>query len=329
MPLKLVPPRHARTSNLYIRGSYLGVRVDQSSGTDRRPVAKAILKRIEGEIERGEFRKVKIVRESPTFLSAAVAYLEAGRRKRYVATLIKHFGETPIDQIDQVAIDAAAVVLHPNAGNGTRNAAVYTPVSAILRHAGVDLKLRRPKGAKGRIVTDWLRPEDADAIITAADQIGAEFGTLLRALLYTGLRLGEVLDRWRWEDINLDDGAAWTRREKGGIESDAKLRPDLVAALRIMRPADGQGRVFRFHQGGHLKHLLTRAKLAALGLPCPVRRPVGWQSADNRLAFVNFHAFRHTFATWFRLYGDGDVQGLVATRNWRDPRSAARYAHAS
>lgn len=328
MPLKLVPPRHARTSNLYIRGSYLGVRVDQSSGTDRRSVAKTILKRIEGEIERGEFRKTQSALKSPTFLSAAVAYLEAGRRKRYVAGLIRHFGETPLDQIDQAAIDAAAVVLHPTAGNGTRNAAVYTPVSAILHHAGVDLKLRRPKGAKGRVVTDWLRPEDADAIITAADQIDTEFGTLLRSLLFTGLRLGEVLDRWRWEDINLDVGAAWTRREKGGIVSDAMLRPDLVASLRLLRPTGGQGRVFRYRQGGHLKHLLTRAKLAALGLPCPVRRPVGWQPPENQLAWVNFHSFRHTFATWFRLYGAGDVQGLVATSNWRDPRSAARYAHA-
>jgi hypothetical protein len=42
-------------------------------------------------------------------------------------------------------------------------------------------------------VTDWLRSEDADAVIVAADQISAEFGTLLRALLYTGLKLGEVL----------------------------------------------------------------------------------------------------------------------------------------
>jgi len=28
------------------------------------------------------------------------------------------------------------------------------------------------------------------------------------ALLFTGLRLGEVLDRWRWEEMNLDEGAA-------------------------------------------------------------------------------------------------------------------------
>lgn len=42
---------------------------------------------------------------------------------------------------------------------------------------------------------------------------------------------------------------------------------------------------------------------------------------------MNFHTFRHTWATWMRRYGGADVQGLVATGNWRDPRSAARYQH--
>jgi len=328
VPLKIIASRNSKTPNLYIRGAYLGIRVDQSCRTDRRSVANTILKRIEGEIERGEYRKVKIeARVGPTFLSAALAYLEAGRRKRYVAKLIRYFGETPLAEIDQAAIDAAAVALHPNAGPGTRNAAVYTPISAILHHAGVDLKMKRPKGAKGRIVTDWLRSEDANSIIVAADQIGAEFGTLLRALLYTGLRLGEVL-AWEWTDLNLDEGAAWTRREKDGIESDVRLRPDLVAALRLLRPADGRGRVFRFHQGGHLKHMLTRAKLAALDLPCPARRPVGWHAPDHRLSWVNFHSFRHTWASWMRRYGGLDTKGLVATKNWCDERSASRYAHA-
>lgn len=236
------------TSQRDIRGKYLGITVDKSCGTDKRSVAQAILKRIEREIELGEYQK-PVGSAAPTFLSTAIAYLEAGRRKRYVAKLIKYFGETPIDRIDQAAIDAAAITLHPNASNATRNASVYTLISAILHHAGVDIKLRRPKGAKGRVVTDWLRQEDADAIVSAADQIDTEFGTLLRALLFTGLRLGEVL-AWRWEDVNLDEGVAWTRREKGGDVSDAKLRPDLVVEMRALRHADGQGRVFRFRQGG-------------------------------------------------------------------------------
>ena len=120
--------------------------MDQSCGTNKRSVAQSILKRIEGEIERGEYRLK--VRTPPTFLSAALAYLEAGRRKRYVAKLIRYFGETPLDEIDQAAIDEAAVALHPNAGAGARNAAVYTPMSAILHHAGDRIKIRRPRAPR-------------------------------------------------------------------------------------------------------------------------------------------------------------------------------------
>ena len=329
MPLKLQGPRQGKTPNYSIRGKYLGVAVDRSAGTHKRSVALAQLRLLEQRIERGEYppAKAPIGREQPTFLSAAVTYMKAGRRRRYVGRLIKHFGETPLGEIDQAAIDEAAIVICPDATPGTRNACVYTPVSAILHHAGIELKLRRPKGAKGRIVTDWLSEPDAAAIIGAADSVATDFGLLLRFLLYTGLRLNEALTL-RWEDMSLDQGEAWVRRSKGGIASPVRLRADLVAALRAHWPQDGAGRVFRFHAGGSLKHLLTRAKLAALDLPCPTRRPTGWRPPPNRFHWVNFHTWRHTFSTWFRKYGGGDVQGLVATGNWRDARSAARYAHA-
>ena len=55
MPLKIIAARNAKTKNLYIRGSYLGVAVDKSCRTDERSVARTILKRLEGEIERGEY----------------------------------------------------------------------------------------------------------------------------------------------------------------------------------------------------------------------------------------------------------------------------------
>jgi integrase len=142
-----------------------------------------------------------------------------------------------------------------------------------------------------------------------------------------GWRLGEALGL-TWEDVRLEESVAWTRRKKSGVASDVRLRDDLRALLAAHKPREAHGRVFRFHQGGHLKHQLVRAKLAALGLTCPVRRPTGWKQPPNRLAWVNFHSFRHTWATWMRRYSGADVQGLVATGNWRDTRSASRYAHA-
>ena len=328
MPLKLIPPRNAKTKNLYIRGTYLGVAVDKSSGTDRRSVARSILKRIQGEIERGEYppRELAPRADGPTFLSAALGYLEAGRRRRYVAKLIKHFGETPLRDIDQIAIDDAAVALYPGVTPATRNTCLYTPISAILRHAGVELKLRRPKGAKGRTITEWLRPPDAFGIIKAAESFDPELATLLMFLLYTGVRLGAALNLQR-EDVRLSESRAWVRHQKGQSASDVQLREDLREALAQHLLSHNHERVFRFRQGGHLKHQLVRAKLGYLGLPCPARRPRGWRPPAYRLAWANYHSFRHTWATWMRQAGV-DVQGLVATGNWRDMRSAARYAHA-
>jgi integrase len=328
MPLKLIPSRNAKTKNLYIRGTYLGIAVDKSCGTDRRSIANRLLKELEGKIERGEYppREAASRCEQPTFLSAAVAYMEAGKRRKYIANLIKHFGEKPLAEIDQVAIDEAANALHPGCTAGTRNACVYTPVSAILRHAGVDIKIKRPKGAKGRIVTDWLLPEDAFGIIAGAESFDVEFTTLLMVLLYTGVRLGAALNLQR-EDVRLKDSAAWVRHQKGQPASDVRLRDDLRDALAVHLASHENRRVFRFHQGGHLKHQLVRAKLCYLGLPCPVRRPRGWRAPSYRLEWANFHSFRHTWATWMRKAGT-DVKGLVATGNWRDERSAARYAHA-
>ena len=55
MPLKLVPPRKGKSPNFTIRGSYLAVGVDKSSGTHKRSVALAVMRGIQQAIERGEY----------------------------------------------------------------------------------------------------------------------------------------------------------------------------------------------------------------------------------------------------------------------------------
>jgi integrase len=252
-------------------------------------------------------------------------YMETGGSRRYVAKLIRHFGETRIEDIDQSAIDHAAIVLYPDVVPATRNTCVYTPTSAILRRAGRVIQLRRPKGAKGRVVTDWLNVDDAMAIVREACRIDHEYGVLLTFLLYTGCRLGEALGLG-WERVRLEERRAWIETSKNEDPRELVLRADLAEALASL--PGRTGRVFRFRQGGYLKHLLVRARLAALGLACPVRRPTGWRQPPNRLSWVNHHTFCHTWATWMRRYGGLDEIGLAATNRWRDPRSAKRYAHA-
>ncbi len=332
MPLRLRPPRKGKTPNFEIRGSYLGCRIEVSSGTHRRSLANRQLRRIEECIEEhGQFPAPDIQPDpgQPNFLSAAIAYLQAGGRRKYISPLIKHFGRTPLPQIDQAAIGAAVAAIYPHITDpGTQNRYVYTPVSAILHHALGDKcpVIKRPKGSKGRRKVDFMWPDDAFAVIHAADEIDLEFGLYLRLLLYTGIRKSEGLSILS-EDTQPAERAAWLRDSKNSDPRMLKLREDIVGPLEAHLKHRGGERLFRFKDGGHFKHLLTRAKLAVCGLPCPKRRPIRWKVPQYRLAFVGFHTFRHTWATWMRRYGGADVEGLAATKNWRDPKSAARYAH--
>lgn len=327
MPLKLYPPRAGKTPNWSIRGIYLGVPVDRSAGTPKKSVAQSELTKLEKRIERGEYPPRPAEPVGQTFIGAAVNYLKSGGDRQGLAALIRHFGETPIFRITQEDIDTAALELYPTATAATRNRKVYTPCSAVIRRAGRDLRLKRPPGAKGRQRTEFLSPTDAALILNAADP---DFRALLLVLLYTGCRIGEVM-RMKWEDVDLQHRWAYIGQTKNGDPRTTFLREDVAEALAALAGGRSEGPVFPFRMGGGLKDRLVAAKLKACGVNRPPRKRGETKESrripPHRLKWVGFHTFRHTWATWMRRYGKADVQGLVATGNWRDPRSAARYAH--
>lgn len=307
MPLKPIPPRPGKTPYWSIRGTYLGVYVDRSAKTGSGAVARQLLKKWEREIERGEFAE----RAEPTFASAALSYMAAGGERLYATPLLNHWGEKPLRLIDQAAIDAAAMALYPTAGAATRNRQVYTPVSAILKHAGLGHRIRRPKGSAGTPRVRWLWPEEAARIFDAAETVDAEFAAFLHLLCYTGLRLSEAL-RLQVGDVRLADGFAFVADTKNGEARPVHLNAHLVATLAgHPRGLDRAGALFRFRKCGRLYSLLKATKA----------------TAGEDLAWVTFHSLRHTWATWMRRYGHVDTAGLVATGAWKDRKSAARYEH--
>jgi len=326
MPLKLVPPRQDKSPNWSIRGAYLGITVDRSARTPKRAVALTEMRKLEASIERGEYPPKPDQPSAPTFLSAAVGYMKAGRSRRYLKPLIEYFGEKPLNEIDQAAIDAAAVALYPGVSPGTRNGAVYTPIAAILHHANVVITVRRPVGAKGNARSRFLSPADAFGIIDAAEAVDPEMARLLTFLLYTGCRVGEAM-ALRWENVSLAERTASVINSKNGNPREMKLRQEVVDALAPHKQTEGK--VFRFKQGGHRNFLFLNAKVTACGLAA-VKRPARGKKQIvpvYRFSWVTFHTFRHTWATWMRRYGGADLQGLVGTGQWDDPRSVARYAH--
>jgi integrase len=315
MPLKLCPPHqgnasnHRKTPNWSIRGSYFGISVDQTTGTADRKLAARKLAQIKDEIERGAFSRPG----APTFATAALKYVEAGGEKRFVLKLAEHFGEMPLARIDQGAIDAAATALYPGGGAATRNRQVYSPVSAILKFAGVADRFRRPKGGRGVRRLFFFTKEQAERLLATAKARDAEFGLFLAFLLYTGCRLSEAL-AIDLPNLNIAEAWAYVRQTKNGEPRLIHLPPMLVAELaEHPRGLDRQGRLFRFGKCGRFYSWLDEAAASA-GITIPPR--------------VAFHAFRHTWGAWMRRYGGLDTSGLVETGAWRSRQAASVYEHA-
>ncbi len=311
MPLKIIPPRKGWSPYYRVRGTYLGIYVDRSTKTCQRATANKLLAKWQREIEAGEFA----TKDEPTFAEAALSYMQAGGDRRPLAPLLRHFGNTRLRNIDQAVIDDAAHKLFPNATPATRNREVYTPVSAVLKHNGIEKKLRRPKGWRGKRSTSWLEPDQAVRLFLAADNINLEFGLFLRVLCYTGMRLSEALGV-PLTQVNLSHQMVYLPETKNGEARAVHLPPVLVDGL-LQHPRgldrDPNERLFRFHAGGRLRAMLNEAKRAA-GVSFP-RRQGG------------FHLLCHTYGTWMRHYGKLDTYELVETKRWKDPSSAARYAH--
>src|SRR5262249_14210382 len=151
---------------------YLGVSVERSTGAREKQVAAKILTKWKGEIERGSYARP----EDPTFASAALSYMQAGGDATYLPRLIEHFGIKILAQMTQADIDNAAATIYPDLTDASRNRFVYTPVSAVMHHAGVPYVLtpdggkqtiNRPRGAQGESRLCWLTIEQAAALIAA------------------------------------------------------------------------------------------------------------------------------------------------------------------
>jgi hypothetical protein len=94
-----------------------------------------------------------------------MTYVQSGKPRRFLRPLLLYFGETKVDKIDHAAIMQAALALYPDASPATRNRQVLTPMSAILKVAGVRFPLQRPKPTPGRV--RWLTEDEARRLVAA------------------------------------------------------------------------------------------------------------------------------------------------------------------
>jgi integrase len=247
MPLTLRPPRKGKNSNYEIRGTLHGVHVERTAGTADRREAQKELKRIADAIKSGEYRKAVAEpveeRRPATFADAALAYLKAGGDNKFVGRIIDDKSEhaltnRPLAEIDQIAIDNAARAVYPDAPPATVNRQFYTPVSAILKRAGIEREVARPKGWRGSKATSWLEPDQARAVLREAYAIEPEFGAFCTMLLYTGMRLSDPL-RAKVRDLKLSRSLLYVPDTKNGEPRPVHLPPVVEMPSASFRRARG------------------------------------------------------------------------------------------
>ena len=143
---------------------------------------------------------------------------------------------------------------------------------------------------------DYLRPNEANAVIDAAGRVGRQRlrdQVLLRLMYRHGLRASDA-KHTRWSDFDLTPGSGpktfHVRRLKGSIDSVHTLDRDEVAALRRLKASSTSPFVFVSERGGPLSadmiaQIVERAAEAAqLGLhvhPHMLRHATGYALANE------------------------------------------------
>jgi integrase len=292
---------------------------------NRRKIAEEIRIRREHELM---MEHVRGPQETATYAHAVADYIEhGGGERRFMKPLLDHFGVTPLRAIGQHEIDLAAKKLLPKAGPATRNRQVYTPMSAVMRHAAqrkwCDLpNLARPKVPKSEV--RWLKRDEAERLIAAC---APHLKPAVTFILYTGARSGEAL-YLDWRNVDLDRPQATFVKTKNGEARSVPLHPRLVAALTGLKHREGA--VFRTPDGKPYSPLKGfNPEKGYSDTSAGTRIGTAFSTACERANIADFtpHNCRDTWATWFMQSG-GTLADLKALGGWKSVAMVMKYAHA-
>ena len=277
------------TITVWKDGQCHSLQIRQSARTRSKSEAEGIARQIANKATQQNITGREPAR---TFAELAEDYLAAGGSARYLDKVIVELGHLEGDEIGQAEIDEAAAALYPQASPATRNRQVFTPVLAVLHHAGCNLRVRRPRGGGRR--THFFTPEQADSQIRliAAGRYRNPWTPALATFLFCqGARLGETL-AIDGTDVNLSAGYAVLRDTKNDTERMAHLLPRARAALQAIPNLGRRGPLFlrydgrpympRDIRGGQIRAVWSRA------------------AADNGMdpKVYSPHTARHSWATW-------------------------------
>ena len=346
MPLKVIRRRDTGgtlwiTGTVRPAGAQTGVRIRRRAGSDREDAAREEAAALEASILREAWHGPRAA--VCGFAVAVRSYIEHEARSagtlELLARLVRHFADTPLDRIDQLAVDRArAIVLRPGAAPGTVRRNLIVPLSAVMKHAAkrgwcqsptFDL----PREPKGR--TTFLLPHQVEALTAAA---APHLRPLITFLVSTGCRTGEAL-ALDWSDVDLQAARVilWEGATKSGDRRVIHLHPAAVVALANLKHR--QGRVFLdrrrrpYGTDDSTSRSTFRTAWATAcnkaGLPGnTIKRP----RPDRASQAITFkpdhtpHCLRHTWATWHYAL-NRDLLLLTRDGGWSTTALVERYAH--
>jgi integrase len=281
--------RFKNSPNWYVRGTVAGVKIFESSGTDKRPQAEEYRLKREREI----YDEAKLGKVPPaTFADAVEAYIIRARGKNvdYAGRLLDHFKEKPLTEIGQYEIDKAAKELYPNCKASTLNRMVYGPAIAVLRAAA------RAKLPGSSVPLIMMLDEEKPLVDPAGEEhleklvpfLKPGLQELILLMSYTGLRTGEAL-KVKASDITKDGKFVVVGKTKNG---DPRMVP---LPYGWTYPTSGWGYQTTQGVGAALRQAHTIA----------------------RLPYKDGHQLgRHTFAARFLAAG-GSIKRLKEAGGWK------------
>lgn len=237
-----------------IRGSLGGRRYDESTGTDSRAHAEAILARRQKEIlDAHTFGPER----TTSFGEAVELYVRSGGEVRFLEPLVRAFGPRRMADITQADVMRFIAERYPNTGPQGVNRQVYTPLIAIYRIAhkasmGPMPAFIRPKierKAAVRFATD----DDLQRILPVSSP------RLVGAVLLMSLGGARASEACRVVDPDVDwiRGDITLRETKNGSPRVVCAGASLMAALAPLRGTVGP--LFGFASRYSLNQALGRA----------------------------------------------------------------------
>jgi integrase len=185
----------------------------------------------------------------------------------------------------------------------------WVGVNPLAKVAGFKMPQPDNKGER------WLRPDEADRLLSALRVSSPLWHDLSLTSLHTGLRLTELY-KLRVRDVDAVSMTAFVTAKGGRREAVALTQEALEVILR--RGGEPGDLVFRGRTGKRPDKSVPFSQAVEL---------LGFNDGvTDRRHRVWFHTLRHTFASWL-VQGGVDLYTVQHLLRHRSPQMTQRYAH--